>query len=54
MQALLGHHGQPSLCRHGEDDGLHTEYAIVGLPREGRVRFCHGQPCQAQYQEIPL
>lgn len=54
LQALLQHHGSPGLCRHGEDDGLHTEYAMLGIPRQNRVLFCPGYPCRTPYRQITL
>ena len=51
---LLRHHGDPSLCRHGECQDLHTEYSMIGLPAQGRVLFLEGYPCQESYAELSL
>jgi len=53
--ALLHTHGPPiGLCRHGECDHMHTEYSMIGLPRQRRVLFCHGRPCSGEFEEIVL
>ena len=54
MKALLRHHGDPSICRHGGADLSHTEYSMIGLPRSGRVLYYHGCPCEGEYAELRL
>ncbi len=54
MQAVLRHHGEFDICRHGaprHDDGF-TEYSTIGIPRAGKLLFCAGNPCQGKYDEI--
>jgi len=54
MQAVLRHHGECDICRHGaprHDDGF-TEYSMIGIPRAGKLLFCAGNPCQGKYEEI--
>ena len=52
MQGALRHHGDVSICRHGGGDGSHTEYSMIGIPRQGKVLYCHGYPCEEQYSDI--
>ncbi|MCG2739088.1 MAG: C45 family autoproteolytic acyltransferase/hydrolase [Syntrophaceae bacterium] len=53
MKSLLRHHGEPSICRHGGDGSL-TEYSLIGLPRDGRLLYVDGYPCENEYAEITL
>ena len=56
-QSLLrSHHGpdHPGICRHGEAGGMHTEYAMIGLPAHGKILFLEGHPCQREFTEITL
>jgi len=54
MQQLLRHHGDVSVCRHGDTDASHTEYSMIGITREGKVLYCPGYPCEGQYAEVQL
>jgi len=54
MKKLLRHHGDPSICRHGEQDGACTEYSMIGLPQSGRVLFLDGYPCENAFSEITV
>lgn len=54
MKALLRGHESVPMCRHGKHDGNHTEYSIIGLPREGRLLHCEGRPCESEYAEIRI
>ena len=54
MQALLRHHGDQNICRHGECCEMNTEYSMIGLPRENRVLCAHGYPCENEYEDIML
>ena len=54
MKAILRHHGDLSICRHGGTDDSHTEYSMIGLTQSRRVLFVDGNPCQDTYQEIQL
>ena len=51
MKRLLRHHGDPSICRHGESS-IYTEYSMIGIPRAGRVLYLDGCPCEGNYKEI--
>ncbi len=53
MKRLLRHHGEPSICRHGESSS-YTEYSMIGLPQAGRVLFADGYPCEREYQELTI
>lgn len=54
MQSLLRHHDGPGLCRHGEGEGTHTEYSMIGLPAQNRLLYLEGYPCENEYAEILL
>ncbi len=54
MKQLLRHHGDVSICRHGDSDGSHTEYSMIGLPRSGRVLYFDGYPCQGEYSQVAV
>ena len=54
VKAILGHHGDPSICRHGQADGGVTEYSLIGLCREAKLLYADGNPCEGQYSEIAL
>lgn len=54
MVSLLRHHGDPSICRHGNGDGSHTEYSTIGLPAEGRVLYVDGYACESDYLELSI
>ncbi len=54
MKAILRHHGQPSICRHGGTEDSHTEYSMIGMTQSRRVLFVDGNPCEDTYQEIQL
>lgn len=52
MKGLLRHHGPISMCRHGDNDGSHTEYSMIALPRSGRVLYLDGYPCEEEFTEF--
>ena len=54
MKRLLRHHGDVSICRHGDSDGSHTEYSMIGLPMSRKVLYLAGYPCEEQYSELSL
>lgn len=54
MKRLLRHHGDYSICRHGGKDTCFTEYSMIGLPKERKVLFVHGYPCEQEYREIVI
>lgn len=55
MKAVLRHHGDPSICRHGlHGDDTFTEYSMIGLPETGQVFYLDGNPCEKEYREIQL
>lgn len=54
MKGLLRHHGEVSICRHGGDDGSHTEYAMISAPASGRVLYLSGYPCEEEFSELTL
>jgi len=54
MKAILRHHGDPSICRHGGKDLSFTEYSMIGLPQERRVLYLDGSPCEKKYLAVGL
>lgn len=54
MKNTLRHHGEYDICRHGKErhDYGYTEWSMIGIPREGKLLFCNGRPCQGTYEEI--
>ncbi len=54
MKKLLRHHGSPSLCRHGDEDGSYTEYSMIGLPQSGQVLFLSGYPCENEFTKVTI
>jgi len=52
MKRLLRHHGDPALCRHGEDTGAWTEFSYLCLAREGRLLYVDGNPCEGEFDEL--
>jgi hypothetical protein len=51
-RALLHHHGDTPLCRHGAPLDYHSEYSMIGLPASRRLLFCGLHPCQQTYGEL--
>ena len=54
-QALMATHNGPlaSLCCHPEADSqMSTISASIFLPNQRRLLFCHGLPCQSQYDDF--
>lgn len=54
MKKLLRYHGEPSICRHGEQDGSYTEYAMIGLPQSGQVLVLSGCPCENEFDAVKI
>jgi hypothetical protein len=54
MQRLLASHEAPALCRHGVHEPSLTEYAMIGLPQRGEVRFRHGLACGGDYETLQI
>jgi isopenicillin-N N-acyltransferase-like protein len=54
MKKILRYHGDPSICRHGDNDGSYTEYSMIGLPQGGRVLFLSGNPCENEFAEVKI
>jgi len=54
MKKLLRYHGSPSICRHGDKDGSHTEYSMIGLPQSCRVFCLSGYPCKNEFMEVTI
>jgi len=54
MLAVLRHHGDPGICRHGGHDQSHTEYSMIGLCAERKALFLHGYPCEEEFIEVQL
>ncbi len=54
MKKLLRHHGDPSICRHGVQDGSYTEYSMIGVPQSRRVLFLSGYPCENEFAEVTI
>jgi hypothetical protein len=54
MKKMLRYHGNPSICRHGDEDGSYTEYSMIGLPQSGRVLFLDGNPCENEFAEVTI
>lgn len=54
MKQILRHHGDPSICRHGDKDLSYTEYSMIGLPRCGRVLYLDGSPCCGEYLAVRI
>lgn len=54
MKGILAGHKSPGMCRHGGEDASHTEYSMIGLPKSGKVLYCHGYPCRNTYQELSI
>ena len=54
MHAILRHHGDPSICRHGGDDMSLTEFSYLAIPRDSRLRYLHGHPCEGTYRDMIL
>ncbi len=52
MQRLLSSHEPPGICRHGAPDACVTEYAMIGLPAQGEVRYRHGFACGGPYEVV--
>ena len=54
MERTLQTHETPGLCRHGEVEGMVTEYSMIGLPAQNRLLFTGGNPCESAFREIEL
>lgn len=54
MKRILRHHGDYSICRHGGRDLSHTEYSMIGLPKERKVLYIQGYPCELEYREVVI
>lgn len=54
MQRLLASHEEPAICCHGERETSLTEYAMIGLPLRGEVRFRHGLACGGDYETLQI
>ncbi|MGD9496026.1 MAG: C45 family autoproteolytic acyltransferase/hydrolase [Armatimonadota bacterium] len=54
MLKVLRYHGDPGICRHGGDDGSHTEYSMVGICAERKALYLHGYPCEGEFTEVQL
>jgi hypothetical protein len=54
MKKILRHHGAPSICRHGDEDGSYTEYSMIGLPHSNRVLFLDGYPCENEFVKVKI
>lgn len=54
MKKILRYHGDPSICRHGDEDRSYTEYSMIGLPQSGRVLFLDGNPCENRFSEVTI
>jgi hypothetical protein len=54
MKKLLRHHGDPGICRHGEQDGACTLCSMIGMPQSGRAFFLDGNPCENEFSEIDV
>ena len=54
MKRLLRHHGEPSICRHGGADMSFTEYSMIGLPRDRKVLYMDGNPCEGEFEEVDV
>ena len=54
LKSVLRHHGECDICRHGAErhDTLITDWSMIGIPRQEKVLFASGNPCQGEYQEI--
>jgi hypothetical protein len=47
--AMLACHGEPALCRHGEDGGSGTISAALFAPASGILYFCPENPCSGHW-----
>ncbi|MBC8234956.1 hypothetical protein H8E77_35875 [bacterium] len=54
MKEILLYHGDPSICRHGDEDGSYTEYSMIGLPQSNRALFLDGCPCENEFSEVTI
>lgn len=52
MKCILRSHGEYAICRHGGRDLSHTEYSMIGIPREAKALYLSGNPCEAEFKEI--
>src|SRR5690606_15636498 len=55
MHALLQHHGEVSICRHGTeaDPGL-TEYSFIGVIAKRELHYRYGKPCEGAYHVLAI
>jgi isopenicillin-N N-acyltransferase like protein len=48
---LKSHESSAPLCRH-DDNGSHTEYSMIAVPRQGKLYVTDGYPCETEYHEV--
>lgn len=55
-KSILAHHADwGSICQHGKGPAqMHTSASYVMVPRERRVDFAYGRPCQVDWVEVPM
>ncbi|MFP3905154.1 MAG: hypothetical protein ACLFWB_12990, partial [Armatimonadota bacterium] len=55
MKQVLAHHGDPSICKHGDETPSSTEYSMIGLCAERKALYLHDQPCSGrEWTEVQL
>ena len=55
MKRVLRNHDGQDICRHGSETCAHnTEYSMIALPAQNKVRYCAGHPCEGEFEQIVL
>jgi hypothetical protein len=56
VKSILAYHADwGSICQHGNGPAqMHTSASYVVIPKERRIDFAYGRPCQVDWVEVPM